>query len=853
MIFACAAHAQTEVENPSNFSVQFSCGAYYPAGIWSPVSIRLANHSGRAIDGVVDIAAGKALALASQVRVLVPAHCTVMTEGVVLPSVKQPKGGTNAGNELAIIDWKGAGGRISHQTLLGLPQSRQKQNDSNAGDEIAPGAVVYFVDPYDRLDVAAIDNNIAAVVREAHGIMVTTAGTAEPTALPHTNPGLAAMQYILLGCAPDDLDADQRITLLNHIRAGATLLIINPPEQASVESSWLAEYLPVQILGRRWIKRVAVGSDHPFVFAKPVEGVEAAAPTADATVVWQDEHYVYAAWRGLGNGRIGFFSLPMEALDYHDNRVQAIWQRMLGTSTPLTIAQRQSLVVDQTLMEKSPERGRAGSSIRPQLAQLLGTGTPSWTIAAVTVGIYLLLLAASQLIWRGPQRPRGVAVLGIASGAICLILLAATFFIHHGDPVVVARLSDLEFGGDGSGVQRDTLAMLGPAPSAMIGENTPDVSLTPTDRHAWIRPLEITAQQLPVAVQPPLSISDAGLRPADFANIWQTVSPIAGDVSVAASFDDRGLRLHFHNGLPQKINSPVLVWDATTIAASRNGEMSTVAFGLDTIPRGDSSQLVEASRLNPSGVVVQTAGLDPLQNLRTQRILEMLQPHMPGLDLATTYINPQVMGWLDESQPLPVNIGAVDEAAVRRQGLSLVRMPLHINAAAVGSDVKILGAFNQFVRSHNGSTPPFLTADSIVSIQSGNWKFAVLPPAAIGRIRPIHAQIVADVEAPNSTLKIAVKGSKPLLTFDKAIGRQNVAFDVDPSNLDADGLLELQLDVQGEKNMNGLMPQWLVRQLSVSLQGTVTAPPVQVMPLPKYDEPGPKIVPVQPKETKKKK
>jgi len=860
ILVTAAAHAETASARQSSINVNFLCSAYYPAGIWSPVTIRLVNASGSDIDGTVDIAAGHGLALATQVRVLVPANCTVVTEGVVLPDVVPPKNGDQPANEIAAVDWNNpsaATKRVSHLTLLGQPQSRQKQHVASEAEGAPPGVMVYFVDPFDRLDMQAIEDNITYQVRETRGINATTAGGADATNLPHTNPGLTPMQYIVLGCAPDDLDADQRIALLNHVRAGATLLIVNPAAPANLESSWLADYLPVQIVGRRWLNRVGNGSEHPFVIAKPVEAVEAVAPVADATVVLQDEHYVYAAWRAVGNGRIGFFALPLESLDHKDNRVQAIWQRMLGTSTPQTAEQQRSLVIDQTLMAKphGADKGKPENNIRTQLGQLLGTGAPPWTVAAVTVVAYVLLLAAVQLVWRGPQRPRGVAVLCIAAGGICLLLLAATFFIRHGDPVVIARISDLQFGIDGSGVQNDTLAMIGPAPSAGIGENTPDVSLTPVDRHAWIRPLEVTAQQLPVAVQPPLSISNAGLRPASFANIWQTVSPIAGTVSASASFDERGMTLHLHNGLPQAISTPVLVWDTTTIAAAaaRIGDISTLAFALDTIPTGDSTQHVEASRLNPPGVVVQSTGLDPLQTLRTQRIMGLLQPHMPGLDLATIHINPLVMGWLDETQALPVSIGAVDEAAVRRQGIALVRIPLRIDPLPVGTTVKVLGAFNQFVRSGTNSTPPFFSADSIESVQAGDWKFAVSPPVGIGHVQPTHAEIFADVEAPQDLLSFAVKDgktSKPLLTFDHTIGRQTMAFDIDASNLNADGLLELQLVVQGAKTTNGLMPNWLVRRLAVSLDGTVTALPVQMTPLPKFDEPAP---PALPKATKKKK
>src|SRR5439155_18118887 len=173
---------------------------------------------------------------------------------------------------------------------------------------------------------------------------------------------------------PDCLDLAQRQALREYLLGGGALILSAPSaDVADPARSWLAPYIPVQIIGRRQIDRLdlqgGIGSLRLRDFVPAAEAFDAfpvgAGSQSDAEVVFRDGHYVHAAVSRVGLGRVVFTSFPINALDSGDQRAAQVWRRLLDFG---------STESDGRSMDLGQEQARL-------LPAMLGRPTQAWSRA----------------------------------------------------------------------------------------------------------------------------------------------------------------------------------------------------------------------------------------------------------------------------------------------------------------------------------------------------------------------------------------------------------------------------------------------------------------------------------------
>jgi hypothetical protein len=158
--------------------------------------------------------------------------------------------------------------------------------------------------------------------------------------------------------------------------------------------------------------------------------------------------------------------------------------------------------------------------------------------------------------------------------------------------------------------------------------------------------------------------------------------------------------------------------------------------------------------------------------------------------------------------------------------------------------VKIEGPFNQFDRVPGAAVFPIDANGTASANSAGTWIILIRPPWQIGKLKPTHAAISLDIDAPqhNVTIQagqfaggtqshfVANPAAPALATWNRAVGHRTVSFDIAPGDCSADGLLAICVTVESpEPNAisESAPPPWAMRDVQVALDAQVIDGPIE--------------------------
>jgi len=422
---------------------------------WIPIRVSFTNRGDRAIDGAAVLPLSGDVAADYRYPAVVPAHSRVQIIAFASFSIKGT-GGT-AGNKasppsaLTTVRWEEhSGARLDRTPILGRPSSEVSKDFAGTNSSgfylLTLGGSDESADAYDT-------QRLAATVSGFANTPIVTASI-EPQDAARTYGGYAAARIIVLEDAdPQALGPAQRQAIMDFINRGGNLVVACPRAANHVGDSWLAPYLPVQLLGERRADHLTPTGQAPFAFGEYLRSAEAT-DNGSGEIVLQDQDYVHAAFQRVGLGRVIFTSFPVSALTLTDPRTAQVWQRMLALEAPVT-------QWNDTQFETA----------RVDLLQsMLGRSTVSWTAAASVAGAFVLLVLLAQVFIGGAHRPTAFAVSVIAAVLLSIALVGLTIGKTRAQTLSGARLAVMQLSGDGAGEQREV--------SAYVGQNDADFPLT---------------------------------------------------------------------------------------------------------------------------------------------------------------------------------------------------------------------------------------------------------------------------------------------------------------------------------------------------------------------------------------
>jgi hypothetical protein len=797
-------------------------GAVFPPETWLPLQLEFINRGGSDIAGwgVWPVEA-KQGSVNFEVPVTVPAHSRVKVWAYGYVPAQAPGGKewgqVKSGVPLATIQWRDQGGaRLARVPVLGM--ASWASGKEATGDTAHPGWVFLSINannpnPAPGSEDAAepihtpteAENNatslqdlctqLTALLNEP----ILSASVPSQWA-PRSDAGYAACRFVMLGEGnPDNLDAVQRQALLRFVRAGGNLVVASPRVEDRVGQSWIAPYLPVQLIGYRLADRIEVSKGNaPLKLLGYVPVAEAVVGSGMREhVVMRDAHYVHAAWRPLGAGRIIFTSFPVAGLDAKDKRTATIWRQLLNTEVPATHWQATQLHNQRVEL----------------VAGQLGKPTASWLAAAILAGGFVLLVLVAQLAFTGARRP-GAFALAVGVAVVLSVVLVGWTMVRTGRQALMgSSLSVMEIGPDGGGHQREV--------SAYVGKNMDDFSISAKESGGGvlIRPIISAAQNVPVVREKPFHIPAAQVQALRVERVWQADGSAPADLkaSATARFGETGLTLNIDNQTGQTLLSPVWLWD-------------NAIFSLSDLPDGKTETVPD--RRNAVGDYTNAAVIrSQLAQWRGQVVGALHTPLEGGAMGRKKSIGPEIDAWL--AHPPALTDSA---AAMRQQGM--VSLPVRFERSPAGSTVKVDPAYVRLVTGGSGvaqydpSTGRWLATNLDTTFLVG-----FLPPPQIGRLEPLEVNLDFDINAPQQTLTIrrgqtrngklvrnGVNGGEVVGEWTHPVERHKVTFKTEPSDYDAQGRVWLQVEVKSPPNAaagGNVVSQWQFRYLEAGMTGRV--------------------------------
>lgn len=806
----------------TSLSCTLDTGGIYTVSQWTPVSLRLANHGDTSGDGYVAFPIGRDSGVIVRQSVKVPPHSVVRLRSALFLGLPG-KSKLPAGEVTRAIWYAKDGKELDRTSVMGNRLGNHgggRQDD--AGDGTSGTLVLTINTATDAGDSPATLTLLGDLIPALTGTRAADIAVGDIQQLPRSLTQYQPFGYVVLAAPPDDLDIAQRQALLDHVRQGAVLILPSPPESTHIEESWLGPYLPVKIIGYREASSILPAGGHQAIklvdTAPLTEAVTDNAMSADSLagadatqVVLRDTNYVHAAVRRLGLGRIVFTSFPISALDPKDGRMRPIWRRLLGlerTETP-------------TVDAHTASEQRFAS-----MTQLLGRPAPTWKLSLAVAGGYVLVVLGIQLSVGGIRRPLAFALVGGIAVIICAALVVTAQVHHSADPVSGARLATLHVGEDGQGELREQYAF--------YGRNIPELALTAAQPQVAGQPVDFDPQAPPTLVPLPFGSPDAGVHAEGVRNIWQADTAYTAEHSVHFSgmFGPDGLKIESDSTLPATLQAPLLKWGPSLL------RMADVSVS-------QNSATVSAADLNPPGLFTHGGGLvSQVDRLRGQRIGDLMNAGQTGFEMQSTEVRPEVIGWMNLSD-LPPLLDVHNAPSLVMHGQIMVRAAVQLEPSPVGSTVRVDGPFNLLKRVEGAATFPLDMNRTASATGYGQWVIAVAPPREIGQIKPTHAALSVDLDAPRHVVTIqaaqfaspqrsrlfTANSAAPILaTWTQAIGPHHVSFDVGPKDLSPEGNLVLLVSVQSPPGAApaSLPPAWAMRTVQVSLEGRVIAAPAEV-------------------------
>lgn len=797
----------------TSFSAILQYSPFYPPDVWVPLRFEFRNMTDSPIDGdavlpISDESGGVEIHVPTTVAA--KSKLALIGHGYFPFVDAKPTKINPAVPPIGIAEWKRNGGTIGRCEILAKPVSEaggEKQLDEglNANNSalllgISGDQAPENNDAYDTFSFTKLLQPVLGVPMIPSGISANQA--------PRQRVGYTPCRIVVLDSLdPDELDPAQRQALMTYVITGGTVIVPAPLKGADPTHSWLAPHLPVITIGHReskLIKGRLGGGDVSMKLTEPLEICEAT--PGDGQIVFADANYVHAAVKKLGLGRIIFTSFPINAPDLKTESVKRLWAELLSADEPLPTWEGTQLG-DRTQRTKLIE-------------SMIGRPTVAWKHAAILAVGYVLAVLLIQVLVGGPRRPTAFSLAVTLAVAASIVLIAITVFKRRDEQLVGARIATLDLSPIGGGIQQQI--------ATYLGKDEPNLGLVAANSDTTLRPCSANKNDPPKLYMPPFSVPQAGGFAAKIERVWRSESALPKERRIEASavFGPDGLTLSVDNQIGHTLLAPLLVW---------GGE----AFSLDDLSAGRSTARATPDNRNLRGpellanVKMITSEADKLRGQILEASIARPAPTSP-LDQAPT--RTLLAAWLDEASTPPlVNISASTPPQMRCQ--ALVRVPVRVDPSPIGSTVRIDGAFNQLIPGATGLPYDFGQRAWIPNPQEGAWLIGFDTPRAIGKIRPKHATISVDVQAPVQTMTLrrgqcrswrpVENTSGPVVAeWKSTIGRQTASFDAAPEDIDADGHVWLYLQVQNPKVAPGdLVPAWQFRQFEMSCEAEVIGPP----------------------------
>src|SRR5690606_37210057 len=147
------------------------------------------------------------------------------------------------------------------------------------------------------------------------------------------------------------------------------LVVGAPTAPEQIQSSWLAEWLPVRIVGHRLARGIQTTDGRSFDFIELTPLTEAA--PGDGVIALRDENYVHAAYRTVGSGRIIFTSFGVSALP--EEAARPLWKELMAF-------EQLPVKWDETAIDQSRDA---------MLSSMIGKQVAPWSAAAAMVAVYV--------------------------------------------------------------------------------------------------------------------------------------------------------------------------------------------------------------------------------------------------------------------------------------------------------------------------------------------------------------------------------------------------------------------------------------------------------------------------------
>ncbi|WP_318615977.1 hypothetical protein [Sporosarcina sp. YIM B06819] len=186
-----------------------------------------------------------------------------------------------------------------------------------------------------KLSVQFTDNidRLTALKKVNYSNILVDAAKIAATKFPEEVAGWGAANFIIIDEYPlADLSAKQQQALLGWVRDGG-IMIFGGSDNSQAEAGLFADYLPLQLHGKTEMNTAALNT---WAATKGFEGLIAAYETEllpHATILFEDEHNVLAAYKRLGEGLViqTAFSVGDEPLATMEG-MPAFWKLLFETA-----------------------------------------------------------------------------------------------------------------------------------------------------------------------------------------------------------------------------------------------------------------------------------------------------------------------------------------------------------------------------------------------------------------------------------------------------------------------------------------------------------------------------------------
>ncbi|HEV7302280.1 MAG TPA: hypothetical protein VGN72_23275 [Tepidisphaeraceae bacterium] len=796
---------------------RFGSPEYVP-GAWVPLRVTLTNDTNRAIDGRVEARVpGVDGPLLLSAAIPVPANARIYTVmyAPLGENPDRPRAG-QGGKPLAIFEWLEGGGKLAQTDLLLKSAADGEGGEGGAATMLGiQGGEGDDRDPYDAFA-------LRKPASETLGVPVALVSISTDNLSPHPVAYDGYRAIHLLDVAVAEATPAEQAALLSYVRSGGTLGIYAPLGQSDVRGTWLEPLMPVRTIGHRLAGRIQTTAG-PVELREPVEITEAVAADG-ATVLLADKHYVHAAYRQLGLGRIVFTSFPVNAPKWDEERMRDFWTELLGLSRP----------------QISWDASRLPAQSPDILGEMIGTPAPPRTIAVALAAGFAVVVVALQLVWRGARRPWAFAATSVVALGVAAALVGMGLLSQKQVPLTAGRVSVMNLA-DRGGLIQEMAAFTG---------DVADLTLTTRLPGATLQPFAYDGSDAPTLLADTFTVPGAGAAARRIDRVWQASASTPPGIGATATgqFGEEGLRLSVDNELGAALQAPVLTSGGSVYrlspleqgksetpvapdARNTGGAVASDSSGSSAQSSPDQVAARAQKYLNAGPILTDT---DKLRALVLSSVLTPAQSLGAAPPSGGTRL--QIGGWVEGGE-LPSIIDPSVTPQLDRS-LRLALFPVNLRPSEPGTTVKVDAGFNTPVTGKTAIAVLDVTTGTwLPSSQPGLWQIGFRPPREIGQLTPTRATLRANVSLPVQSMIVrrgqvrdgelvesAMSTGEVVARWDRTFGqREPVTFDLTPADFDETGTVWLSLEIEAPPLSAGVVPLWNINDLGLDIEGRVNA------------------------------